>query len=219
MKGVKIADIFTCDIDILKPLFSAFVYPWEILPNIKNYINELIASGLCSLKQVKEGVFVGENVKISDKATIEPPAIILDGSEIRTGAYIRGNVIIGRKCVVGNSSELKNCILLDGVQVPHYNYVGDSILGNGAHMGAGSVCSNLKADKKNIVIHGDVEYETNLRKIGAFLGDKVDVGCNCVLNPGTIIGKNTNVYPLTSVRGVIENNSIVKSMDNIVKKI
>ena len=120
--------------------------------------------------------------------------------------------------MIGNSSELKNCVLLDGVQVPHYNYVGDSILGNGAHMGAGSICSNLKSDKKPVVIHGDEQYATGLRKVGAILADGVDVGCGCVLNPGTVIGKNTSVYPLTAVRGVIEENSIVKAMDKIVKR-
>ena len=165
------------------------------------------------------GVLVGENVKIHPTATIEAPAVIGSGTELRPGAFIRGNVITGENCVIGNSTEVKNSILLNGVQVPHYNYVGDSILGNKAHMGAGSICSNLKSDGKPIVIRGEEEYQTGLRKIGGILADGADIGCGCVLNPGTIIGKNTSVYPLTSVRGVIKAHSIVKSMDNIVDRI
>ncbi|MBQ7969157.1 MAG: UDP-N-acetylglucosamine pyrophosphorylase [Clostridia bacterium] len=179
----------------------------------------LVENGIEGFTLYQEGVLVGEGVKIHKSAVIEPPAVIGAGTEIRPGAYIRGNVIVGEKCVIGNSSELKNCVLLDRVQVPHYNYVGDSVLGNYSHMGAGSICSNLKADGKNIVIHGETEIETGLRKIGGILGDHADVGCSCVLNPGTVIGKNTTVYPLTSVRGVIPADSIVKSMNNIVKRI
>ncbi|MBQ7976177.1 MAG: UDP-N-acetylglucosamine pyrophosphorylase, partial [Clostridia bacterium] len=132
--------------------------------------------------------------------------------------FIRGSVITGANCVIGNSSELKNCVLLDKVQVPHYNYVGDSILGNHSHMGAGSICSNLKSDGKPVVIHGDEEYKTGLRKIGAILADGADVGCGCVLNPGTIIGKNTSVYPLNALRGVFPSGCIVKSQNDIVKR-
>ena len=164
------------------------------------------------------GVLVGEGVKIAPTATIEGPTVIGAGTEIRPGAYIRGSVITGEKCVIGNSSELKNCVLLNTVQVPHYNYVGDSVLGNYAHMGAGSICSNLKSDGKNIVIHGDVEYETGLRKIGGILGDHADIGCGCVLNPGTVIGKNTSVYPLNSLRGVFPEGCIVKKIDDVVKR-
>jgi len=163
-------------------------------------------------------VFVGDNVKIHKSAVILPPTIIGSNTEIRPNAYLRGNVIIGENCVIGNSTELKECILLNNVQVPHYNYVGNSVLGNFSHMGAGSICSNLKSDGKNVVIHGDKDYETGLRKVGAILGDFADVGCNCVLNPGTIIGKNSSIYPLTSLRGVIQENSIVKSMKEIVKR-
>ena len=159
---------------------------------------------------------VGENVKIADTATILPPAIIGSGTEIRPGAYLRGNVITGENCVIGNSSEIKNAILLEKVQVPHYNYVGDSVLGNKAHMGAGSICSNLKSDGKAVVIHGDEDFETGLRKIGGILADGADVGCGCVINPGTVIGKNTTVYPLTSLRGVYPANSIVKAQEKIV---
>lgn len=217
IKQIKTKDLFDCDVEYLKDLFNED-YPWEILPKIKDYINQFISNGAPGFYQIKENVFVGRNVTISPFATIEAPAIIGDNCEIRPGAYIRGNVVIGKNCVIGNSSELKNCILLNNVQVPHYNYIGDSILGNFSHMGAGSICSNLKADKKPVVIHGDKEIETGLRKVGAFLGDYADVGCGCVLNPGTIIGKNSNIYPLSSVRGVVPANSIYKNKTNIVEK-
>ena len=210
--------LFECKIPYLKALFEQYTYPWEILPDIKSYILKLIENGLEGFTEISEGVYVGKNVKIYPTAVIEAPAIIGDGTEIRPGAFIRGAVITGEKCVIGNSSELKNCILLDKVQVPHYNYVGDSILGNGAHMGAGSICSNLKSDGKNVVIRGDEQYETNLRKIGAILADGADVGCGCVLNPGTILGKNTSVYPLNALRGVFPADCIVKSQDNVVER-
>jgi len=190
-----------------------------MLPNIKEYIKELIKNPPQGFKEIAEGVFIGENVTISPTATIIGPALLGRGTTVRPGAYIRGCVITGENCVIGNSSELKNCILLDKVQTPHYNYVGDSILGNHAHMGAGAICSNLKADGKNIVIHGDTDYETGLRKIGAVLGDGADIGCGCVLNPGTVVGKNTSVYPLNALRGVFPPDSIVKSQTNIVKRV
>ena len=178
----------------------------------------LIENGIDGYEEISEGVLVGKNVKIYPTAVIEAPAIIGEGTEIRPGAFIRGSVITGANCVIGNSTELKNCVMLDKVQVPHYNYVGDSVLGNHAHMGAGSICSNLKSDGKPVVIHGDTDYETGLRKIGGILADGADVGCGCVLNPGTVIGKNTSVYPLTSLRGVFPSDCIVKSADNIVKR-
>ncbi|MBR1968953.1 MAG: UDP-N-acetylglucosamine pyrophosphorylase [Clostridia bacterium] len=215
---MKTQELFDCETPYLKELFLESEYPWEILPKIKGYIKKLIDEGLEGFTEIKENVFVGENVKISPTATIEGPTIIGEGTEIRPGAYIRGNVITGKNCVIGNSTELKSSILLDKVQVPHYNYVGDSILGNHAHMGAGAVCSNLKADGKNVVIHSDEDYETGLRKIGGILGDNADVGCGCVLNPGTVIGKATSVYPLTALRGVYPENSIVKQADNIVER-
>ena len=217
-RKVKTDELFDCRTEYLKPLFSSSEYPWEMLSKIREYIISLISEGIEGYTLVADGVLVGENVKIHPTATIEPPAIIGSGTELRPGAFIRGNVITGKNCVVGNSCELKNCILLDGVQVPHYNYVGDSVLGNKAHMGAGSICSNLKSDGKPVVIHGDKEYVTGLRKIGGILADGADIGCGCVLNPGTVIGRGTSVYPLTSVRGVVEEFSIVKSMNNIVKK-
>lgn len=218
IKKVKTAELFECNTPYLKALFEDSEYPWEILPKIKEYMSALIASGLDGFTEISEGVWVGRDVTIYPTATILPPAIIGSGTEIRPGAFLRGNVITGENCVIGNSSELKNCVLLDKVQTPHYNYVGDSVLGNFAHMGAGSICSNLKSDGKAVVIHGDTEYETGLRKVGAILGDHADVGCGCVLNPGTVIGKNTSVYPLCALRGVYPEDCIVKSPDNVVKR-
>lgn len=215
-KAVKIRDLFDCTTPYILKLFNSFEYPWEILPEIGNYIEELIKNGLPEFTKVSDGVYVGKNVKIHPSAVIEAPAIIGEGTQVRTGAYIRGNMICGLNCVIGNSTELKNSVLLNNVQVPHYNYVGDSVLGNNAHMGAGSICSNLKADGKAVVIHGEKEYETNLRKIGGILGDNADVGCSCVLNPGTVIGKNTSVYPLVSLRGVFPPDCIVKANNNVV---
>ena len=215
-KLVKTKDLYDCKVEYLKELFDKSEYPWEMLPQIKDLCKKLIEQGIDGFKEIKEGVLVGDNVTIADTATIIPPAIIGHNTEIRPGAYIRGAVITGSNCVIGNSSEFKNCILLDNVQVPHYNYVGDSVLGNYAHMGAGSICSNLKSDGKNIVIHSDKEIETGLRKIGGILADHADIGCGCVINPGTVIGKTTSVYPLTSLRGVIPAGCIVKSMNNIV---
>ena len=154
-KLLKISELITCETDYLKPLFEAYTYPWEILPHIKEYIKELLQEGIEGFTEWKPGVLVGKNVKIYDTATIEGNCIIGDNTEIRPGAFLRGNVICGKDCVLGNSSEFKNAVLLNHVQAPHYNYVGDSILGNFAHMGAGAVCSNLKSDGKNVVIHGD----------------------------------------------------------------
>ena len=215
-KSVKTRELFDCRVSYLKELFDGSEYPWEMLPKIKEYIKDLIANGIDGYTEISEGVLVGENVKIYPTATIEAPAIIGSGTEIRPGAFIRGSVITGENCVIGNSSELKNCVLLDRVQVPHYNYVGDSVLGNRAHMGAGSICSNLKSDGKPVVIHGEENYVTGLRKIGGILADGADVGCGCVLNPGTVIGKRTSVYPLTALRGVFPSDCIVKSLENIV---
>lgn len=217
-KPIKIKELFECRTSYLKKLFDTYEYPWEILPDIKGYILGLIQDGLSGFSEFSDGVLVGKDVTIHSTATIEGPAIIGDGTQIRPGAYIRGSVITGANCVIGNSSELKNCVLLENVQVPHYNYVGDSILGNYAHMGAGSICSNLKTDKKPVIIHGEIEYETGLRKIGGILADGADIGCGCVLNPGTIIGKNTSVYPLNALRGVFSSDCIVKSQNNVVQK-
>ena len=216
--NIKTKELFEIVPDYLKPYFDEAEYPWEILPKIKEICGKILEKGLEGYTLLEEGILVGRNVKIAKTATINRPAIIGHDTEIRPGAYIRGNVIVGDNCVLGNSSEFKNCILLYHAQAPHYNYVGDSILGNYAHMGAGSICSNLKSDGKNIVIHGDKDIETGLRKIGGILGDHADIGCGSVLNPGTVIGKNTQVYPLQSVRGVVPENSIYKDKDNIVDK-
>lgn len=216
--NVRIRELYNCKCEYLVPLFEQFEYPWELLLQIKDYIFELFKQKIHGYTFLSENVIVGENVKIYPGATLEGPAIIGSRTEIRPGAFIRGSLITGEGCVIGNSSELKNSILLDGVQVPHYNYVGDSVLGNRAHMGAGSICSNLKADGKNVIIRADRNYETGLRKVGAFLGDGADIGCGCVLNPGTIVGKNTSVYPLTALRGVYGSNLIVKDIHTVVNK-
>ncbi len=213
---VKTKELFDCKTPYLCELFKMYEYPWEILPEIKAYIKMLIKEGMAGFYKLSDDVLVGENVKIFPSATILGPTIIGAGTEVRPGAFIRGSVITGKNCVIGNSSELKNCVLLDKVQIPHYNYVGDSILGNFAHMGAGSICSNLKADGKPVVIHGETEHETGMRKIGGILGDYADVGCGCVLNPGTVIGKSTSVYPLTALRGVFPGGCIVKDAHTVV---
>lgn len=217
-KTVKTEELFDVQNSYISGLFYDTTYPWEVLPKIKDYIVSLIERGIPGYKEIQKGVLAGENVTIYPTATIEAPCVLGAGTEVRPGAYIRGNVICGNNCVIGNSSELKNCVLLDNVQVPHYNYVGDSVLGNYAHMGAGAICSNLKSDKKNVVIHGEEEFQTGLRKIGGILGDGADIGCGCVLNPGTVIGKNTAVYPLTSLRGVFPADCIVKSINDVVKR-
>ena len=215
-RTVRTEELFEVSTEYIKGMFDDATYPWEILPKISGHIKNLIENVPQEFEVLTDGVIVGKNVKISDSAVIIPPAVIGEGTEIRPGAYLRGNVICGKDCVIGNSSELKNCVLLDGVQVPHYNYVGDSILGNRAHMGAGAICSNLRTDKKEITVHADEEYRTGLRKLGGILADGADIGCGCVINPGAVIGKGTRVYPLTSVRGVIPERSIVKTMSEIV---
>lgn len=216
---MKTKDLFISNESIADSFIKSYEFSYEVLPNIKNYIIELGNSLGNDYENVKENVWIHKNAIVSDTAYINGPCIIDDGAEIRHCAFIRGSVIIGKNSVLGNSCEIKNAILYDNVQVPHFSYVGDSILGSHSHMGASSIISNLKSDKKNIKIkyNGEV-IETHMRKIGAFLGDNVEVGCGCVLNPGTIIMPNTNIYPLTSVRGVIPSGVIVKNMDNIVRK-
>ncbi len=217
-KEVKISELFDCRVPYLSDFFKKFDYPWELLPHIKSLILDLLSNGIDGFNFFRPGILVGENVDISDGATLIAPAVLGHGTTVRPGAYIRGNVITGESCVLGNSSEFKNCILLDRVETPHYNYVGDSVLGNRAHMGAGSICSNLKSDKSSVIIHGDRDFQTGLRKVGGFLGDGADVGCSCVINPGTVIGKNTSVYPLTSLRGVYPPDSIIKDALTVVKR-
>ncbi len=216
-KCIKTEDLISTQNKYIKPFLDKFEYPWEALPEIKGYIKELIKNGIEGYTLIGEDVLIGENVKIYPTATIEGPTIIGSNTEIRPGAFIRGSALVGEGCVIGNSTEMKNCVLCDGVQVPHYNYVGDSVLGDKAHMGAGSICSNFKAGGSNVVIHADEDIVTGLRKIGAILGDYADIGCGAVLNPGTVIGKRTRVYPLTCARGVYPENAIVKSNDNIVE--
>ena len=212
MDSIKIKSLFDLDHTILKSYLEEFDYPWEALDLLSTAIiilgNRL---DLNEYKLVKENVWVHKTAKIYPSAYIDGPTVICEGAEIRHGAFIRGSAVIGKNAVVGNSCEIKNSILFDFAQVPHFNYIGDSILGFKAHMGAGAVTSNLKQDKSNVVIHGDnFEIETGLKKVGAFLGDYVEVGCNSVLNPGTVVGKNSNIYPLSSVRGVVGENMIYK---------
>jgi len=216
-----IKNLFTLEETIAKDLFTDFLYPWEVLPKINSFICEL-GKTLDPLIYENKGdfIWIAKNANIYDSVHINGPCIIDENAEIRHGAFIRGNVIIGKNAVVGNSTELKNVILFNKVQVPHYNYVGDSILGYKAHMGAGAITSNVKSDKQLVIVHAKTkEIESNLKKFGAMLGDNVEVGCNSVLNPGTIVGKNTNIYPLSIVRGVISPNSIYKNANNIVTKI
>lgn len=199
---------------------SSFTYPWQALAEIRELILNLSKTLPAEYLEVAPNVWVHQNAKVAPTAYVGAPAIICGGTEVRHCAFIRGSVLVGEGCVVGNSTELKNVILFDGVQVPHYNYVGDSILGYKAHMGAGSITSNVKADKSLVTVKfGDERIETGLKKFGAILGDFVEVGCNCVLNPGTVVGRNTSIYPLTSVRGVYPADSIVKSENNVVSRI
>ena len=199
---------------------SGFTYPWEALDGIKQLILDLgktLSSDLYD--QVSDGVWIAKSAKVASSAHIGSPAIIGENAEIRQCAFIRGSALVGNGCVVGNSVELKNCILFDGVQVPHFNYVGDSILGYLSHMGAGAVTSNVKSDKTPVSVRAGADsLSTGRKKFGAMLGDHVEVGCNSVLNPGTVIGDHSNVYPLSSVRGFVPRNCIFKSQGAIVEK-
>ena len=215
---VDIKALFSTPPPYLQGIFSECEYPWELLPRIENYTRELIEKGIDGFHRIAPWVLVGEDVKIHRSAVIESPCIIGHGTEIRPFAYIRGSVITGEGCMIGNSSELKNCILLSHAKAPHYNYVGDSILGEGAHLGAGAICSNLKSDGTPVVIRAQKSIPTDRRKVGAFIGDFAEIGCGCVLNPGTVIGKKSAVYPLTSLRGVYPCNAIIKSTTDVVKR-
>ena len=199
---------------------KGFTYPWEALAGIGDLIMEIGKTlSADEFDHPEENVWIAKDAKRYPNNFIAGPCIIGHETEIRPGAFIRGNALVGNNCVVGNSTELKNVILFDNVQVPHYNYVGDSILGYKAHMGAGSITSNVKSDKKLVIIHnGDERIETGRKKVGALVGDRVEVGCNSVLNPGTVIGRDSNVYPVSCVRGVIPANSIYKAAGNIVDK-
>lgn len=216
----KIIDLYDLNETIAKAVFDGCVYPWEVLGKIKDFIPEL-GAGLSPLEydKVGEDVWIAKSARVAPTAYIGGPAIIGKEAEIRHCAFIRGAAIVGEHAVVGNSTELKNVILFNYVQVPHYNYVGDSILGYRSHMGAGSITSNVKSDKTLVIVKdGDELAETGRKKIGAMLGDFVEVGCNSVLNPGTIIGRNSNVYPLSMVRGVIPANSIYKKKGEVAQK-
>ncbi|WP_448903255.1 UDP-N-acetylglucosamine pyrophosphorylase [Eubacterium sp.] len=216
----RIKDLYDLNETIAAKLFDEVEYPWEVLANIGDFIIEL-GKTLPEDKfdHPQEDVWIAKDVTIAKTATLNGPLIIDEGTEVRPGAFIRGKVIIGKNCVVGNSTELKNVVLFNTVQVPHYNYVGDSILGTHSHMGAGSITSNVKSDKTLVVVKdGEEKIETGLKKFGAMLGDYVEVGCGSVLNPGTVIGRNVNIYPLSSVRGVVKANSIYKKQGEIVEK-
>lgn len=217
---VTIHSLFDLSKSIAGMELSAYSRPWELLPQIHIILDALEKRLPHELFEERDnGVWVARSARVHPAATLIGPCIIDEEAEIRPGAFLRGNVLVGKGAVVGNSTELKNVILFDKVQVPHYNYVGDSILGYKAHMGAGAITSNVKGDKTAIVIRdGNTQYETGLKKCGAFLGDHAEIGCNCVLNPGTIIGKHTQVYPLNSVRGVVPKKHIYKTAENIVEK-
>ncbi len=220
MNSVTIKELYSLDKTIAAGVFEGLTYPWEALSKIKSFILELGAT-LDPERYEKRGedIWVAKSAKVFPSAYIAGPCIIDEEAEVRHCAFIRGSVIIGKGSVVGNSTEMKNAIIFDNVQVPHYNYVGDSILGYRSHMGAGSITSNVKSDKTLVkVTVGDERIETGLKKFGAMLGDFVEVGCGSVLNPGTVIGKNSNIYPLSSVRGAIPANSIYKKQGEVVTK-
>lgn len=215
-----ITDLFDLDHTIAKDLFVDKEFPWEVLPEIGDFIIRLGNTlSLDEYDHPSENVWIAKDATVFPSAYINGPCIIDHGAEIRQCAFIRGNALIGKKTVVGNSCELKNAILFDNVQVPHFNYVGDSVLGYKSHMGAGSITSNVKSDKTLVVIkNGNEQIPTLRKKVGAMLGDYVEVGCNSVLNPGTIIGRNSQIYPTSCVRGVIPENSIHKNNGKIVSK-
>lgn len=203
------------------PLFDGIEYPWEVLPRLEAFI---LALGPMlpadEFEQVSDNVWISRSAVVAPTASITGPCIIDTGAQIRHCAFIRGNVIVGKGTVVGNSCEVKNSLLFDEVEAPHFNYVGDSILGYKSHLGAGAITSNIKNDKKNVEVHFPLgSIETNMRKLGAIVGDGVQVGCNCVLNPGTVIGKGTRIYPLNSIRGWIDEKSIYKHEGKVVEMI
>jgi len=217
---ITIHDLYNLEETIAADLFEGATYPWEILPKIKEFI---IALGQTldseKFEKIGEDIWVAKRAKVAPSACLNGPLIVDEDAEIRHCAFVRGSAIVGKGAVVGNSTELKNVILFNKVQVPHYNYVGDSILGYKAHMGAGSITSNVKSDKTLVVIkNGDEKIETGLKKVGAMLGDNVEVGCNSVLNPGTVIGRNSNVYPTSCVRGVIPESHIFKNSGEVIAK-
>lgn len=220
MKEFTIENMLDLNETIARELFEGKTYPWEVLPEIGTFIKKL-GESLDPEEYERRGddVWIARTASVAPTACVNGPAIIGKNAEVRHCAFIRGNAIVGEGSVVGNSTELKNVVLFNSVQVPHYNYVGDSVLGYKSHMGAGSICSNVKSDKKLVVVkNGEEKIETGLKKFGAMLGDHVEVGCGSVLNPGTVIGRNTNIYPLSPVRGCVPADSIYKKAGDIVKK-
>ena len=217
---MKTGELFDLEKSLSGEFLGRYEYPWEALSDIKEYIR-MKGKTLDAEKydEVEKEVWIAKSAKVFPSAYIASPCIIDEGAEIRHCAFIRGSVIVGKNCVVGNSTELKNCILFDGVQVPHYNYVGDSVLGYKAHLGAGAITSNVKSDKTNVTVRTDCgKVETGLGKFGAMVGDNTEVGCNSVLCPGTVLGKNCTVYPLSRVRGYVRESHIFKSENDIVEK-
>lgn len=220
MEELTVKELYTLEETIAADIFKEVVYPWEVLPKIGEFIRRL-GRGLLEeeYEKAKEDVWIARSARVFPSAFIVGPAIIGKNAEIRHGAFIRGNAVVGEGAVVGNSTELKNVILFNGAQVPHYNYVGDSILGYRTHMGAGAVTSNVKSDKTEVTVKTSKgSIETGLRKFGAMLADRVEVGCGAVLNPGSTVGRETNIYPLSSVRGYVPPKSIYKKQGEIVKK-
>lgn len=220
VKQVTIKELYDLTETAAKPLLESVTYPWEALPKIKDFIIEL-GNSLDPEEYEKRGenIWIHKSATVFDSAYIAGPCIIGKDTEVRQCAFIRGSALVGDNCVVGNSTELKNVIIFNNVQVPHYNYVGDSILGFYSHMGAGSITSNVKSDKTLVHVKGaDFDIATGMKKFGAMLGDYVEVGCNSVLNPGTVIGSHSNIYPLSRVRGYVPSNSIYKDRNDIVTK-
>lgn len=221
MITIRTSELYDLSHTLAAPLLSKYEFPWEALPHIKEFVIELGKTlSPDEYDNPAENVWIAKSAKIAPSATVSAPCIIGKDTELRTGAFIRGSVIVGDGCVVGNSCELKNAILFDCVQVPHFNYIGDSVLGYRSHTGAGAITSNVKSDKTLVTVKGEggEAIPTGLKKFGAMLGDYVEVGCNSVLNPGTVIGRNTNIYPLSSVRGTVPPGSIFKGQGNIVEK-
>ena len=220
MITLKTIELFDLSHTLANELLGSCEYPWHALPHIKEFVIQLGRTlSEDEYTSPEENVWISKSATVAESATVCAPAIIGHGAEIRVGAYIRGAVIVGENCVVGNSCEIKNAILFDNVQVPHFNYVGDSVLGYRAHMGAGAITSNVKSDRSPVTVKaGDEVLETGFTKFGAMLGDFVEIGCNSVLNPGSIVGRNTTVYPLSSVRGCLPPNSIFKSPTDIITK-
>ncbi len=221
MEACKISNLYNLDETIAKDLFEGATYPWEVLPKISAFILQL-GSTLSEeeYEKIGEDIWIARSATVAPTAYIHGPAIIGKNAEVRHCAFIRGNAIVGEGAVVGNSTELKNVVLFNKVQVPHYNYVGDSILGYKAHMGAGSITSNVKSDKKLVVVKdGRERIETGLKKFGAMLGDEVEVGCGSVLNPGTVVGRHSSIYPLSSVREVVPADSIYKKRGEVAARV